>query len=70
MPLASPTTVCHGRSMTRPTPHAGGFFLVFPIVIGFGWGLATGQAMQGAITGLAIGLILAALFWMLDRRRR
>lgn len=56
--------------MTRPTPHAGGFFLVFPIVIGFGWGLATGQAMQGAITGLAIGLILAVLFWMLDRRRR
>ena len=56
--------------MTTPTPRAGGFFLVLPIVIGFGWGLATGQAMQGAIAGLAIGLILAALIWMLDRRRR
>lgn len=70
MPLASAMTVCHGRSMTTPTPRAGGFFLVLPIVIGFGWGLATGQAMQGAIAGLAIGLILAALIWMLDRRRR
>lgn len=55
--------------MTRPTPRAGGFFLVLPILIGFGWGLKSGRAMQGAVIGLAIGLALALLIWLLDRRR-
>lgn len=56
--------------MARTTPRAGGFFLVLPILIGFGWGLASGRAMQGAIAGLAIGLVLALLIWLLDHRRR
>ena len=49
---------------------AGGFFLVLPIVAGFGWGLATGRAMQGALLGLLVGLVLAGIVWALDRRRR
>jgi membrane associated rhomboid family serine protease len=56
--------------MTTPTPRAGGFFLVLPILIGFFWGLTSGRAMQGAVAGLAIGLVLALLVWLLDRRRR
>jgi len=69
-PLATRALLCHGLAMTRPTPRAGGFFLVLPILIGFSWGLASGRAMQGAIIGLAIGLALALLIWLLDRRRR
>ena len=56
--------------MTTPTPRAGGFFLILPIVVGFGWGLATGQAMLGAIIGLAVGLVLALIVWAVDRARR
>jgi hypothetical protein len=48
---------------------AGGFFLVAPIIAGFGWGIATGRAMQGAIIGLGIGLVLLLATWLLDRRR-
>lgn len=56
--------------MTTPTPVAGGFFLILPIVAGFGWGLATGRAMQGAIIGFAVGLVLALIVWAVDRTRR
>ncbi len=56
--------------MTTPTPMAGGFFLILPIVIGFLWGLASGRAMQGAIIGLAIGIVLAFVIWLIDRLRR
>ncbi|MDQ3075300.1 MAG: hypothetical protein M3Q88_06805 [Pseudomonadota bacterium] len=56
--------------MSKPTPMAGGFFLILPLVIGFIWGLATERAMQGAIFGLAIGLLLAAIIWAVDRFRQ
>ncbi len=56
-------------AMTRPTPMAGGFFLIAPIVVGFIWGLAADRAMQGAIVGFAIGLLLALIIWLVDRRR-
>jgi len=48
---------------------AGGFFLILPIVAGFGWGIATGRAMQGALVGLGMGLILMLIVWAIDRRR-
>jgi len=48
---------------------AGGFFLIAPIVGGFFWGLASGHAMQGAIVGLGIGLLLALIIWLVDRPR-
>jgi len=48
---------------------AGGFFLILPIVVGFGWGIATGRAMQGALAGLGVGLILMLIVWAIDRRR-
>ncbi len=55
--------------MTERTPKAGGFFLILPIIAGFAWGLATNLAMQGAIVGLGIGLVLALIVWAVDRRR-
>lgn len=56
--------------MRRPTPMAGGFFLVLPIVAGFFWGLTYGRAMRGTIVGLGVGLVFAVAIWLLDRRRR
>ena len=56
--------------MTQPTPMAGGFFLVLPIIAGFLWGLGSGRAMQGAIVGFAVGLVLALIVWLVDRARR
>lgn len=48
---------------------AGGFFLILPIVGGFGWGLAIGRPMHGALLGLGVGLILVLIVWAIDRRR-
>jgi hypothetical protein len=56
--------------MTRPTPMAGGFFLIVPIVAGFIWGVGTERAMQGAIVGLGVGLVLALGVWLVDRLRQ
>ena len=56
--------------MTQPTPMAGGFFLVLPIIAGFLWGLGSGRAMQGAIVGFAVGFVLALIVWLVDRARR
>ncbi|MDQ3080467.1 MAG: hypothetical protein M3R03_10790 [Pseudomonadota bacterium] len=58
--------------MNSPTPVAGGFFLVLPIIVGFLWGLTNGRAMQGAVAGLGVGLLLAAAVWLIDwlRQRR
>ena len=55
--------------MTTPTPRAGGLFLILPIVAGFLWGVVSGRAMQGALAGLAIGVVLATIVWAVDRRR-
>ena len=60
----------YAELMSHPTPMAGGFFLILPIVVGFLWGVATGRAMQGAIVGLGIGLILALAVWLFDRLRQ
>ncbi len=56
--------------MSTPTPLAGGFFLILPIIVGFLWGLTSGHALQGAIVGLGIGLFLAAGVWLIDRLRQ
>lgn len=56
--------------MTTPTPMAGGFFLIMPIVVGFLWGIVSGRAMQGALIGLGVGLALALIVWLVDRARQ
>jgi len=67
--LARSGRLCHGHRMTRRNPIAGGFWLILPIVLGFGWGLASGQPMAGVVLGLAVGAILALIIWLVDRRR-
>ena len=62
--------LCHCPDMSSPPPRAGGFFLVVPIVAGFFWGLGSGRAMQGAIIGLGVGLVLALILWLVDRTRQ
>ena len=69
MAVARGATLWHPAVMTTPNPKAGGFFLVVPILAGFLWGLTNGRAMQGALVGLGVGLVLAAIVWAVDRRR-
>lgn len=53
---------------TRPT-RAGGLFLISPIVAGFFYGLTTGEAMAWTFIGFLVGLVLAVIVWLIDRRR-
>ena len=55
--------------MTRRSPAAGGLFLIAPIVAGFLYGLTTGEAMAWTFIGLIVGLVLALIVWLIDRRR-
>lgn len=55
--------------MASRSPAAGGFFLIAPIVAGFLYGLTTGEAMAWTFIGLAVGLGLALIVWLIDRRR-
>jgi hypothetical protein len=48
---------------------SGGFFLMAAILIGFGWGVAGGDPVKGSIIGTAVGIAIAVLVWMIDRRR-
>ncbi len=68
--VALVVVLCHAAAMTKPTPVAGGFFLVLPLIVGFIWGLGAGRAMQGTLIGFAIGLVLAGLVWLVDRVRQ
>jgi hypothetical protein len=55
--------------MAKRNSRAGGFFLMIGILGGFGWGIASGAPLQGAILGTAIGAAAALLLWLVDRRR-
>ncbi len=70
--VACGSALPYAALMNSPTPVAGGFFLVLPIIVGFLWGLTNGRAMQGAVAGLGVGLLLAAAVWLIDwlRQRR
>ena len=59
-----------GRSMqARPTTRAGGCFLTISILAGFPLGLAIGNPMKGILIGTGIGIALATVTWLIDRRR-
>jgi hypothetical protein len=67
--VVSGGTICHERHMASRSPAAGGFFLIAPIVAGFFYGLTTGDAMAWTFIGLLVGLSLALIVWLVDRRR-
>lgn len=56
--------------MGRRNHAAGGFFLILAILGGFAWGAMSGLPVHGAIIGTAIGILLAVIVWLVDRRRR
>lgn len=59
----------HGRGMNGRSPQAGGCLLVAGIFLGTGIGVALREPSLGFVIGLAAGLALAILFWLLERRR-
>jgi hypothetical protein len=67
--VASDGAICHERVMAIRSPAAGGFFLIAPIVGGFLYGLTAGEAMAWTFIGLLVGLGLALIVWLIDRRR-
>jgi membrane associated rhomboid family serine protease len=56
--------------MARRNHAAGGFFLILAILGGFAWGAMSGLPVEGAVVGTLIGIVLALLVWLIDRRRR
>lgn len=54
--------------MQTPTTRAGGLFLMLAILIGSAWGVAAGHAMLGVLSGTGVGIAIALLVWLLDRR--
>ncbi len=67
--LARSRRLCHDQRMERRNPIAGGFVLIVPIILGFGWGLAVGQPAAWVLVGLAVGVALALIVWAIDRSR-
>ena len=56
--------------MNARTTKAGGCFLTFCILAGTAGGIAIGNPMKGILIGTGIGVVLAVLLWLVDRRRR
>lgn len=48
---------------------AGGIFIVIAIFAGTIAGAASGQPSIGVVAGAAVGIVLATLLWLRDRRR-
>jgi hypothetical protein len=68
--FASRHSDCHGKAMDnrgRQT-RAGGALLAFAILAGAAVGVALHQPSIGLLTGAAVGAILLAIVWWLDRR--
>jgi hypothetical protein len=53
---------------TRST-QAGGLFLMLAIIAGTIWGVIAGNPMLGVLRGTGVGIVLALLVWLVDRRR-
>lgn len=54
----------HGRST-----QAGGCLLALAVLGGVGFGIFRGQPTKGAVIGTGIGVLIALLIWLVDRRR-
>lgn len=67
--LAPGPCVCHGAAMERrTTTRAGGCFLMAAILLGFLGGLATQDPLRGTLIGTAVGIVIAVILWLVDRR--
>lgn len=54
--------------MTDRPRAAGGFFLIAAIIAGFIYGMSVGNASFWTVIGLVVGIALALLTWVIDRR--
>ena len=53
-----------------PPRFAGGIFIAFGLLIGAIFGVAMDQASAGTVIGMAVGIVIAVLIWLMDRKRR
>ena len=53
----------------QPQSRGAGIFIVLAIVIGTAIGVVNGQPSAGIVGGTAVGVAIAILFWLRDRRR-
>lgn len=57
-----------GMKDTR-NPVSGGFAIGLGALLGGLWGVSNGQAIVGLAGGIGIGVVIAVLVWLVDRRR-
>ena len=55
--------------MAGKSPVAGGFAIAVGATVGGFYGITQGQPSAGLIVGAAIGVAVAVLIWVLDRRK-
>ncbi len=57
--------------MSKPdkTPRAGGALIAVTILVGAVVGIAWRQPSLGVVAGLAAGIALAVLVWLIDKKR-
>lgn len=55
--------------MSKPSPAAGGIFLVIAIIAGFAFGVTQGDPLGWSLVGTVIGAVAALILWAVDRRR-
>ena len=55
--------------MQPSSTRAGGCFLTICILLGFPLGLSMGNPLKGVLIGTGVGIALAVLLWLIDRRR-
>ena len=53
----------------RRNPLSGGFAIGVGAMVGGFWGVANSQAILGLASGIGIGVAVALVVWVVDRRR-
>ena len=58
----------HGNPMKHRSTAAGGIFLFLGLLLGAIYGISVGQPMLWLLRGFGVGIVLAVLVWLLNRR--